>query len=60
MDDIAVVEVSALQVLGMKRSGTYTPIPELLVKVHEFTLKRKIAVKPDPRSFFATRLLQKQ
>ena len=60
MDDIAVVEVAALQVLGMKRTGTYTPIPELLVKVYAFTVKRKIAVKQDPRSFFATRLLRKQ
>ncbi len=43
MNDISVVEVSAQQVLGMKKTGTYQLIPELLMKIYEFTVGKKIA-----------------
>jgi AraC family transcriptional regulator len=48
MDDITIVEVAARQVLGMKKTGTYTLIPELLMKVYEFTVKRNIEVTGPP------------
>jgi effector-binding domain-containing protein len=48
MEDITIVEVAARQVLGMKKTGTYTLIPELLMKVYEFMVKRKIEVAGPP------------
>jgi len=48
MDDIALVEVEALQVLGMKKTGTYQLIPELLMKIYEFTVKKNIPVSGAP------------
>jgi AraC family transcriptional regulator len=48
MEDITIVEVAARQVLGMKKTGTYTLIPELLMKVYEFMVKRKIEVTGPP------------
>ena len=48
MDDIALVEVAALQVLGIKKTGTYTLIPELLMKIYEFTVIRKIEIAGPP------------
>jgi len=48
MDDIALVEVAALQVLGMKKTGTYQLIPELLMKIYEFTVKKNIQVSGAP------------
>jgi len=48
MDDISIVEVSAQQVLGMKKTGTYMLIPELLMKIYEFTVKKKIEVTGPP------------
>ena len=58
MDDIALVEVEALQVLGMKKTGTYQLIPELLMKIYEFTVKKNIQ-SAEPRSFCATKLHRK-
>ena len=48
MDDISLVEVAALQVLGIKKTGTYTLIPELLMKIYEFTVIRKIEIAGPP------------
>jgi len=48
MDDITLVEVAALQVLGMKKTGTYQLIPELLMKTYEFAVTRKIKVTGPP------------
>ncbi len=44
MNDISIVEVSAQQVLGMKKTGTYQLIPELLMKIYEFTVGKKIQI----------------
>jgi len=41
---------------GHEKDRDLHPIPELLIKVKEFTLKRKTAIKPDSHSFFATRI----
>jgi effector-binding domain-containing protein len=48
MYDITIVEVAARQVLGMKKTGTYTLIPELMMKIYEFTVKKKIEVTGPP------------
>ena len=48
MENIAIVEVAAQQVLGMKMTGTYTLIPELLMKIYEFTVKKKIEISGPP------------
>ncbi len=48
MDDITIVEVGARQVLGMKKSGTYQLIPELLMKIYEFTIEKKIPISGAP------------
>jgi AraC family transcriptional regulator len=48
MDDITIIEVAAQQVLGMKKTGTYLLIPELLMKIYEFAVKRKIEVTGPP------------
>jgi effector-binding domain-containing protein len=48
MDEITLVEVAALQVLGMKKTGTYQLIPELLMKIYEFTVKKNIPVSGAP------------
>jgi AraC family transcriptional regulator len=48
MEDITIVEVAARQVLGMKKTGTYTLIPELLMKIYDFTVKKKIEITGPP------------
>jgi AraC family transcriptional regulator len=48
MHDISIVEVSAQQVLGMKKTGTYLLIPELLMKIYEFTVEKKIQISGAP------------
>jgi effector-binding domain-containing protein len=48
IEDITIVEVAARQVLGMKKTGTCMLIPELLMKVYEFMVKRKIEVAGPP------------
>ena len=48
MEDNTIVEVAARQVLGMKKTGTYKLIPELLMKIYEFMVKRKIEVTGPP------------
>jgi hypothetical protein len=48
MNDITIVEVPALQVLGMKKTRTYLLIPELLMKIYEFTVGKKIQISESP------------
>lgn len=48
MNDITIVEVAARQVLGMKKTGTYTLIPELLMKIFAFTVEKKIQISGAP------------
>jgi effector-binding domain-containing protein len=48
MHDISIVEVSARQVLGMKKTGTYMLIPELLMKIYEFAVGKKIQISGAP------------
>jgi len=48
MNDITIVEVCPQQVLGMKKTGTYLLIPELLMKIYEFTVEKKIQISGAP------------
>jgi AraC family transcriptional regulator len=48
MDDISIVDVPSLQVLGIKMTGTYMMIPELLMKVYKFTVKKKVGISGPP------------
>ena len=48
MEDIAIVEVAAQQVVGRRKTGTYILIPELLMKVYEYTVKKKMVIAGPP------------
>jgi len=48
LEDIAIVEVAAQQVVGMKKTGTYTLIPELLMKVYGYIVKKKMVIAGPP------------
>jgi len=48
MEDIAIVEVATKQVVGIKKRGTYTLIPELLMKVYEYIVKKKMVITGPP------------
>ena len=48
MEDIALVEVAAQQVMGIRKTGTYALIPELLMKIYEYSQKKKIVIDGPP------------
>jgi effector-binding domain-containing protein len=48
MDEITIVEIPKQKVLGMRKTGTYRLIPELLMKVYEYTVLKKITVAGPP------------
>jgi len=48
MDDITIVEIEAQQVLGINKTGSYTLIPELLMKIYEFAVGNKITICGPP------------
>ncbi|MDD1700352.1 MAG: GyrI-like domain-containing protein [Methanoregula sp.] len=48
MEGISIVEVPSQQVLGIKMTGTYMLIPELLMKIYEFTVKKKVGISGPP------------
>jgi len=48
MEDIALVEVVSQQVIGIKKNGTYALIPELLMKVYEYTVKKNMVITGPP------------
>jgi AraC family transcriptional regulator len=48
MEDISIVEVAPRQVVGIKKTGTYALIPELLMKVYEFTVRKKMVIAGPP------------
>ena len=48
MDEITIVDLPSQKVLGMKKKGTYTLIPELLMKVYEYTVAKKVAIAGPP------------
>jgi AraC family transcriptional regulator len=48
MEDISIVEVAARQVVGIKKTGTYKLIPELLMKVYEYAVKKKMVITGPP------------
>ena len=48
MEDITLVEVAARQVIGIKKTGTYKLIPELLMKVYEYTIKKNLVITGPP------------
>lgn len=48
MDEITIVEIEAQQVLGINKTGSYTLIPELLMKIYEFAVSSKITICGPP------------
>jgi effector-binding domain-containing protein len=48
MEDITLVEVSAQQVIGIQKTGTYRLIPELLMKIYEYSAKKKMVIAGPP------------
>ncbi len=48
MENIAIVEVATQQVVGIKKTGSYSLIPELLMKVYEYTVKMNMGVAGPP------------
>jgi AraC family transcriptional regulator len=48
MENITLVEVAAQQVVGIRKTGTYILIPELLMKVYEYTVKKKMVIAGPP------------
>jgi effector-binding domain-containing protein len=47
-EEIALIQVPPQQVVGIKKTGTYQLIPELLMKIYEFTIEKKIAIAGMP------------
>ncbi len=48
MEEITLVDVPAMNVLGIKKTGTYALIPELLMKVFTDIQKKKAAIAGPP------------
>ncbi len=48
MDEITIVDIPDQQVIGMTKKGRYTLIPELLMKVYEFSVAKKIPIAGPP------------
>jgi AraC family transcriptional regulator len=48
MMEIVLVEIPAMNVLGIKKTGTYALIPELLMNVFAYIQKKKAAVAGPP------------
>jgi effector-binding domain-containing protein len=48
MDEITIIEVPPQQVLGIKRTGNYLLIPELLMKVYGVIVEKKIPIAGMP------------
>src|SRR5512136_23675 len=48
MMEITLVDVPAMNVLGIKKSGTYALIPELLMKIYTCTRKKKAVLAGPP------------
>ncbi|OPX62007.1 MULTISPECIES: GyrI-like domain-containing protein [unclassified Methanoregula] len=48
MTEISIIEVPAMNVLGTRKTGSYTLIPELLLKVFSYARKKKLNVTGPP------------
>ena len=48
MDEITIIEVPSQQVVGIQRTGTYHLIPELLMKLYEFIIEKKLTIAGMP------------
>ena len=48
MEEITIIEVPPLQVLGILRRGNYRIIPELLYQIFEFAIKYRITIDGMP------------
>jgi AraC family transcriptional regulator len=48
MEEITLVEIQPLQVLGIKRRGPYRIIPELLAELFGFIMKNQVAIAGMP------------
>jgi len=48
MEEITLIEVPPQQVMGITKTGTYLLIPELLLKVYEFIVEKKITIAGMP------------
>ena len=44
MEDITIVEVPARQVIGIRKTGSYNLIPELLMRVCEYAVKENLVI----------------
>lgn len=52
MEEITIIHVPPQQVIGIKKTGTYQLIPELLMKVYEFTVEKKIIIAGMPTAIY--------
>ena len=48
MEEITIVEIPPQQVAGIQKTGRYELIPELLLKVYEFIVEKKITIAGMP------------
>ena len=48
MEEITIVELKPQTVLGMRKTGKYDLIPQMLLKVYEFTKERRIPIQGPP------------
>jgi len=52
MEDITIVEVPPQQVVGIRKTGSYTLIPELLMQLAGYIMENKIAFAGMPTSIY--------
>jgi effector-binding domain-containing protein len=48
MEEIAIVEVPSRQVIGIQKTGTYRIIPDLILKLYEYSIEKGIAIAGMP------------
>ncbi|MDD1707608.1 MAG: GyrI-like domain-containing protein [Methanoregulaceae archaeon] len=48
MDEITIIDVPSQQVVGIQKTGTYLLIPELLMKLYEFIVEKKLTITGMP------------
>jgi effector-binding domain-containing protein len=48
MEEITLIEVPTQQVIGIKKTGIYQQIPELLMKIYEFIDEKKLSIVGAP------------
>jgi AraC family transcriptional regulator len=48
MEEITLVEIPPLQVLGIRRRGSYRTIPQLLQQIFEFAMRNRVSIAGMP------------